>query len=53
LTGGIISIILAFALISVTAVKMKTMFLREGTVIKKNTIVDSSNDLMPPINLTG
>lgn len=50
---GLVSVILTFALLSVLAVKMKTMFLREGTVIKKNTIVDSTNGLMPAVNLTG
>jgi hypothetical protein len=30
---------------------MKTMYLREGTVVKKNTIVSASNKLTPELDL--
>jgi hypothetical protein len=50
-TGGIISIIIFVAVLCVFGVKMKTMYLMEGTVIKKNTIVSASNKMTPELDL--
>jgi hypothetical protein len=43
--GGIVTIVVTMAIICIFVVKIKIMFLREGTVIKKNTIVAASNAL--------